>query len=330
MRKALFIMDRRAYELTYGEQHCREIKRLVDVIHPPLTTAEALEKPELLRDVEIIFTGWGAPRLDEAFLNATPDLQAVFYGAGSIRHLITETSWSRGIRVTSAYAANAIPVSEFTVAAVLFALKRVWHFARKIREDRSFPDHHDVPGAFHTTVGLVSLGMIGRLVRQRLQAFDLEVLAYDPFLEASVAAELEVESVDLDTLFARSQVVSLHTPLLASTRNLIRGKHLASMRPNATFINTSRGAVVHQEEMIEVLRRRPDLQAVLDVTHPEPPPADSSLYTLPNVLLTPHVAGSSGPECRRMGAFMIDELRRYLDGEPLQWEITREQAEIMA
>ncbi len=323
-------MDSRAYELTYGEPHCREIEKLVHVIHPPLTPAEALEKPALLREVEIIFTGWGAPRLNAAFLEATPELQAVFYGAGSIRRLITAAFWTRGIRITSAYAANAIPVSEFTVAAVLFALKRVWHFARTIREDRSFPDHHDVPGAYHTTVGLVSLGMIGRLVRQRLQPFDLKVLAYDPFLETSAAEELGVEQVDLDALFADSQVVSLHTPLLDSTRDLIRGEHLAAMPPNATFINTSRGAVVHQEEMLEVLRRRPDLQAVLDVTHPEPPPADSPLYTLPNVLLTPHVAGSSGPECRRLGAYMIDELRRYLDGEPLQWEITREQAEIMA
>ena len=96
------------------------------------------------------------------------------------------------------------------------------------------------------------------------------------------------------------------------------------MKPYSTFINTSRGAVIRENEMIEVLRQRPDLWAVLDVTYPEPPPPDSPLYTLPNVLLTPHIAGSMGEECRRQGRYMIEELERYLAGQPLSWAVTKE------
>ena len=111
---------------------------------------------------------------------------------------------------------------------------------------------------------------------------------------------------------------------------MITGEHIASMKPYAGFINTARGAVVRENELVEVLGRRPDLVAVLDVTEPEPPVADSKLYTLPNVIITPHIAGAIGNECRRMGRYMVDELRRYLNGEPLKWEITRNQTAYLA
>jgi phosphoglycerate dehydrogenase-like enzyme len=96
------------------------------------------------------------------------------------------------------------------------------------------------------------------------------------------------------------------------------------------FLNTARGEVVDESGMIEVLRRRPDLQAVLDVTAPEPPAPDSPLYVLPNVVLTPHIAGSVEAECLRMGQAMVDEFVRYQAGQPLRWEITATGAEISA
>jgi phosphoglycerate dehydrogenase-like enzyme len=114
------------------------------------------------------------------------------------------------------------------------------------------------------------------------------------------------------------------------TEGMITGEHLAMMKPNATFINTARGAVVREDEMIEVLQQRPDLFAILDVTYPEPPEPGSPLYTLPNVVLTPHIAGSLDNECRRMGKYAVTELRRYLNGEPPLWGITREQAAKLA
>jgi phosphoglycerate dehydrogenase-like enzyme len=122
-------------------------------------------------------------------------------------------------------------------------------------------------------------------------------------------------------LFESSEVVSLHAPLLSETEGMILGSHLASMKRNATLINTSRGAIVREAEMVETLEERPDLWAVFDATHPEPPEPDSRLYGLPNVVLTPHIAGSLGSECRRMGRLVVDELRRYVAGEPLEHEI---------
>ena len=134
----------------------------------------------------------------------------------------------------------------------------------------------------------------------------------------------------LDEIFRQSNVVSVHTPWLKETERLVAGRHLSMMKPYSTFINTSRGAVIREMEMIEVLRQRQDLVAVLDVTHPEPPAPDSPLFSLPNVILTPHIAGAMGTECRRMGQIMIAELKRYLAGEPLQFGLTRERVAIMA
>ena len=111
---------------------------------------------------------------------------------------------------------------------------------------------------------------------------------------------------------------------------MITGELIVSMKPYASLINTSRGAVINEPEMIDVLTRRPDLQAMLDVTHPEPPASDSPLFSLPNVVLTPHIAGSFGHEVRRHARYMLEECRRYQSGEPLLHEITREMAEHMA
>jgi phosphoglycerate dehydrogenase-like enzyme len=283
-----------------------------------------------LAEVEVIFSGWGAPRMDEDFLRHVPRLQAVFYAGGSIRYFVTEAFWRRGIRLTTAQAINAIPVAEYTVAALSLGLKRFWHYARVTRETRDFPESRPMAGAFGTTVGLVSYGTIARLVRQKLKQLELEVMVHDPFLSDTEAAREQVRKVGLDELFASADAVSVHTPHLASTAGLIKGRHFEQMKPGSVFLNTARGEVVNEPEMIAVLQRRPDLQAVLDVTAPEPPVPGSLLYSLPNVVLTPHIAGSVGRECLRMGHAMVDEFERYQAGQPLNWEITADRAESIA
>jgi phosphoglycerate dehydrogenase-like enzyme len=269
-------------------------------------------------------------KMDEAFLEQAPKLEIVFYGAGSVRGFTTEASWKRGVRVVSAWTANGVPVAEYTLATTLFSLKRGWSFARRCREEKTFWRDQPVPGAYRSTVGLVSLGVIARHVCEMMKRFDIHLIAYDPFVSPEEAEALGVELVELDELFRRADVVSIHTPNLPETKKMITGELIGSMKENATLINTARGAVVDEPAMIEVLSRRPDLQAVLDVTFPEPPPPESPLYTLENVVLTPHIAGSVGPECRRMGDYMIAEFDRWIRGEELRYELTEEKVRRMA
>ena len=175
-------------------------------------------------------------------------------------------------------------------------------------------------------MGLLSMGVIARCLAQMLKPFDLGVVVYDPFLTDLEATQLGSGEGCVRRCVSTCGLVSLHTPHFPETEGLITGTHFSSMKPGSTFINTARGAVVKEEEMIEVLTRRPDLQAVLDVTRNEPTERESPLFDLPNVVLTPHMAGSVGSECRRMGRYMVDELKRYLAGESLRYAVTPELA----
>lgn len=325
--KGIYILDSSSLPRIYGPDEQRDIAALVDLVAAPQTNQSVASNPQVLADVDVVFSGWGGPRVDEVFLAAAPRIKAIFYGAGAVGGIVTPAMWQRGIRITSAYAANAIPVAEYTLATILFSLKRGWWFARQTRQLKAYPPQKDIVGAYGATVGLVSMGMIARTLLKLLKPFSLRVVVYDPFMTPAQAAELGVELLSLEELFRQSDVVSVHTPWLAETVGMITGALLDSMKPQATFINTSRGAVVRENEMTDVLARRSDLQAIIDVTYPaEPPKPDSPLYTLPNVVLTPHIAGSLGKECQRMGRYMVEELQRYLAGKPLQWEITPELA----
>ena len=319
----LFVLNADAYDLSYGPDERSAIAALVELFGPPMTAEQAAARPDLLARADVLFSGWGAPLVDDPFLDAAPNLRAIFYAAGATGDWMTEAAWDRGLTVTTASSANAVPVAEYTLAAILFSLKHGWRLARQVRADRTYANHGAVPGNYRRVVGVISLGTIARKLLALLKPFELDVLVYDPFLTDAGAADLGVvRSPSLDDLFARSDVVTLHAPNLPETRGMITGRHVDSMKPGATFINTARGAIVREDEVLAVLARRPDLQAVLDTVAQEPPSADSPLYTLDNVVLTPHLAGSRDQECRRMGRLMVDELTRYVTGQPLLYALS--------
>lgn len=327
MTKALFVLSPWAYSQIYSDALRAEVEQLVDV-RADVQDIESLQRnPDVLAEVEVILSGWGMPPVDEAFLAAAPKLKAVLYGAGSIRGFATDAMWDRGILVTSAYAANAVPVAEFCLSQILFSLKRGYAHQRRLRETRQW-ERLDLPGAYGSKVGIITLGMIGRITCELLKPFDVEVIAYSRRADEELAEQIGVSRyASLEEIFSDCDVVSLHTPNLPQTHGMIRGEHFERMKPGATFINTARGIVVNEPEMIEVLKKREDLIAILDVTHPEPPEPDSPLWTMENVILFPHLSGSMGPECQRMGRYAVDELKRYLNGEEPIWGITREQAQ---
>ena len=330
MTQAAFLLSLEAFDLIYSNGVLPRLRQHAQ-IGPLVTPAHDWTRyRESLARTEVVFSGWGAPVMNETLLAAMPNLKAIFYAGGSVRYFVTDALWNRGVRITTAATINAIPVAEYTIAAVLLGLKRFWHYARFTREHRTFPVIRPVPGVYHSKVGLVSYGIIGRLVRQRLRAHDIRILVYDPLITDEEAAHDEIHRAGLDELFAECDVVSVHTPLLPETIGLITGEHLRLMKRDTLFINTARGEIVDEPGMIEALRRRPDLQALLDVSAPEPPPNDSPLYTLPNVILTPHIAGSLGPECQRLGHAMVDEFERYRAGGPLLWELTPDRAALIA
>lgn len=254
------------------------------------------------------------------------------HAAGSVKHHITPACWERGLRVASAAGANALPVAEYTLAAILLAGKNVLPAARRYRELRAPHDWRAElagHGNYRRCAGIVGASRIGRRVIELLRPFDLEVLLFDPYVDAGTAARLGAEQVGLDELCARSRIVSVHAPELPATRHMIGAAQLAAMEDGATLINTSRGSLIDGDALLpELVSGR--LNAVLDVTEPEVPPASSPLYDLPNVLLTPHVAGSLGDEIHRLADFALDEVARYASGLPFADPVTPEDLARMA
>lgn len=330
-KKSALVLEEGSATRIYGAKELAAIREMTDLREDVITKGLIESDPSVLADVQIMFSGWGAPVLDAQFLSHATKLEAVFYGAGSIRYMVTPEFWEKGIPITSSWSANGIPVAEFTEALITLSLKQFWSATRSYQSPATLRAF-DVRGAYGAKVGLVSLGMIGRLVAERLKQHDLEVLAYDPFVDQAKADAmgLGVRMTSLEELFATCEVVSLHAPNLPETRGMISAKLFASMKPGATFINTARGAIVDEGGMIATLQSRLDLYAVLDVTYPEPPVEGSPLYTMPNVVLTPHIAGSLGDECYRMGQLAIDECRRFLAGQALLWAVSQKMAEVMA
>jgi len=327
---AVIVGHHGATERVYPPAIRARLAEFADIRAADLEDEEFARQPELLASTELLMGTWGMPVLDAEFLARMPRLRGVFYGAGSVKGFTRDAFWERPLVLSAAPAANAVPVAEFTVAAIILSLKKVWQHLFDAKTHRRWERLKDLPGNYHTTVGLVSLGLIGRLVAERLRAFDHRVLIYDPFVPESTIRALGAEPATLAEIFAQSDAISLHTPWLPETVGIIHAGLLETMKPHATLLNTARGAIINEDDLFSVLKKRPDLAAFVDVTYPEPPAADSPFYTYPNIFITPHIAGSMDDECGRMGELVVEEARRSVMGETLQHAISREQLARMA
>ena len=330
---AVFAMDPVHLPLLFPPPLVARLRRAAE-IDPALVVqdfTDAAATPALA-DAEILITGWGCPRLDASTLAAVPRLRTVLHAAGSVRSLIGEELWARGVTVSSAAAANAVPVAEYTLAMILLTGKRVLETARDYRASRTRPDWLSTPrtvGNHRRTVGVLSASLIGRRVIELLRPHDVEVLLHDPFVDEAGAAELGVRSVGLAELFRRSDTVSVHTPLLPATRGLVGRELIDTMRPDAVLINTARGAVLDQDALADAaLAGR--IRAVLDVTDPEVLPPGHPLWQCDNVLLTPHLAGSQGNEWRRLAGLALSEIARWASGEGFLHPVRRERLAFLA
>lgn len=295
---------------------------------------DVLNNPDCAADAEFIFSTWGMPKFtEEEIARYFPKLKAIFYSAGTVQ-AFARPFLKRGVRIFSAWGANAVPVAEYTVAQILLANKGFYHACRRSTdpESRSAGQRYHVgmPGNYETKVGLIGAGMIGKLVLQMLKPYDLDVMISSTSMTEEKAASYGARKATTEEIFSQCQTISNHVADLPATKGIFNKELFKLMQPTATFINTGRGAQVVEEDLIAVLRENPDMTAVLDVTYPEPPEAGSPLYTLPNVYLTPHIAGSSGNEVQRMSAYMLDEFRRFTSGQPCLWEVTEKMLETMA
>ena len=298
--------------------HRTRLSGLVDVSAEVLTEFESEHASRLIGDVEILLAGWGCPRVDREMLDRMPSLRAVVFAGGTASAVLdTIEATRRGIVFTNAGEGNAQAVAEYTAATIVLAGKRAKYAEQIYREARAFVDREaDLidSGNFGRTVGLVGASRIGRRVAQLLQSTDVRVLIYDPYASEEEIVSLGGLKVALDDLLAASDIVSLHAPATPETDHMIASRELEIMRDGVVLINTARGSLIDHDALRTHLRAG-RIDAILDVTEPEPLAADDELWSLPNVTLTPHIAGATGNELHRLGRDVVDEVARYVAGD---------------
>lgn len=319
-------------EHAFSAVHLERLRAVGDLLDEvPLSDLDGPRAVELLARAQVLVGHWGCPTLTAPVLDLAPDLRLFAYAAGTVKWQVTDAVWERGVVVTSAAAANAVPVAEYTVAMVLLAGKGVLLSREQQRDPTAkVPLHPLRAGNLGARLGLVGASHVGRLVIDLLRPYDVEVSVYDPYLSVEDAAVLGVGRVDdLVELCATVDVLSIHAPDIESTRQMIGAAELSALRDGATVINTARPALI-DTAALEAELHSGRIAAVLDVTDPEPMPPDHPLLALPNVFVTPHVAGASGNELGRLADLAVTEVERFAAGAPPLHPVTAADLERIA
>ncbi|MGW8885921.1 hydroxyacid dehydrogenase [Streptomyces sp. NPDC055749] len=313
-------MDRRLQPAVFPES----VRARIIAAAPLVDLADLDQSPELA-EATVLFTSWGAPLIDDAVLDRAPKLRAVLHAAGSVKDVVGPEVFARGLLVSSAAGEMADPVAAVAYAFITLAAKKALTLSQSYREG-TVAARHDRPdvGFGNKTIGIVGASRIGMALIQRLRADGRKVVLYDPFCSPALAAELGVELTDLDSLCERSDILSLHAPILPSTVHMIDATRLRLLPDGAAVVNTARGRLLDTEALLaETASGR--LAAYLDVTDPEPLPPEHGLHHLPNVFLTPHLAGTEGADLDVMGRFAAEELHRLVAGLPLHGLVSAHQ-----
>ncbi len=328
--KIILIGDESNIKRVYPEETLDALAKEGADLHV-YTKEELLAAPAC--DAEYAFSTWGMPRFTcEEIRASLPHLKAVFYGAGSVQGFAKEFL-ACGVRVFSAWGANAVPVAEYTVAQIIlankgfFSVSRISNPAERAEAAKLFTAY---PGNYGCSIGLIGAGMIGALVIKMLAAYHFRIKVFDPFLSDERAAAWGVEKTTLEDIFSTCPIVSNHLANNPQTVGMLNYALFSRMGEYATFINTGRGAQVVEDDLVRALSEVPTRTALLDVTMPEPPVEGHPFYSMPNVILTPHIAGSAGDEVKRMSAFMLEEFRHVINGEDVKYEVTERMLATMA
>ena len=286
---------------------------------------------EVLSDAEVVITGWASPRLTPEILDSAKRLRLVAHAAGSVRGVIDESFFGRGIMITNAATVMAPPVAELALLLAMAGLRRLGEVIRLGDHTHDWATAKVWPNGslWYSTVGLVGLGEIGRVAARLFGAFQCRVLGCDVRFTPAQMRKLGAEPVELNELMRRSRIVSLHAPDIPQNYRMIGAEQLALMRDGAVLVNTARGRLVDTDALVEQLRSG-RIAAGLDVTDPEPLPPEHPLWQLPNCIITCHSAGPTADRQADMGRAAVDNVIALMTNKPLQGLIDAERFKTMA
>lgn len=291
----------------------------IELLREPLYSDELLRKQDISRKIELAFSNWGMPELStDDVKRYFPSIRAVFYAGGSVDPFC-HPFYECGARIFAAGDANAQPAAEYTLANILLANKGLHTAFRSYRDPESYQKARvqttGRTGNYQAKVGLIGVGRVGSRVAELLKRFDLHVYGYDPYLSPQRARELGIVIASLEEIFTRCDVVSSHLPENPQTKGIFGYNLFSLMPPDAVFINAAQSGSVDEDGLVRALCEVPERVAILDSTSPMPLPNGHRLLKMPNVFISPHIAGSFGGELERMGEMMIKACAEYLAGQ---------------
>jgi len=285
----------------------------------------------MLPGAEAVVTSWGSPVFTPRLLEVAKSLRIVGHAAGSVKHLMPEAGYDRGIVVLSAAAVIADSVAEYTLWAMLSMQRNIYPYDHLMKLERGWKASgqsfaHEL---YYKKVGIVSASMVGRRVIKLLKPFGCDIMVYDPYLSESESQEMGVRLVSLEELFAASDIVSVHAPSTPETKKMLGAIHFKALQDGALVVNTARTCVLDCAALLAELQTG-RIRAVLDVFDEEPLPADDPLRDLDNVFLTPHISGYTDESRKRLVEAIADDMKRFFDGEAPILSVSWDRLKIMA
>lgn len=321
--KIAILMDAPLRTTLLSQKTMDQLAKLGEVVMNETNTTDMETMKQVIAGADIAITSWGVPQLDKEILDCAPNLRFVAHAAGSVKGIVSDEMYKRGIRVITSARILSYGVSETALGLTICACKNVFAFNDSIHAAGWVTDYSVITELFDINIGVVGCGFAGLHYIELLKAFEVNILVYDPFLDEATIAELGAKKVDLDTLLRESDVVSLHAPSVDATNHMIDERAISMMKDNAILINTARGSLIDETALITAMQAGKLKYACLDVTDPEPPATDSPLRSIPNCIMTPHLAGLANNGKLKIGAHVVQEIQRFADGAPLLSEITQ-------
>jgi len=322
--KIAILLEAPLQKVLISDKTMEKLKALGEVSLNETDQTDKETLKSVLKDADIAVSSWGTPVFDKEFLDCAPSLKMIAHAAGSVKSIVSDELYNRGIKVSSCASVLSRGVSETAIGLTIAASKDFFHVNAIIHQGGWETDLSRIKEMCDITIGVVGCGFSGAHYIELLQNYDVDILVYDPYLTAEQIAEIGGRKADLDMLFRESDILSLHAPMLESTKHIVNADTLKMMKDDAILINTARGSLVDEEALAACMRAGKLKYACLDVADPEPMKKDSPLRSIHNCILTPHIAGCVNNGKLKIGKYAYEEILRYKNGEPLQTEIKQE------
>ncbi|WNQ11376.1 hydroxyacid dehydrogenase [Paenibacillus aurantius] len=327
--KIALLQGKDVREKVFQQDHLEQLRSIGEVVLNEASGNPSEEQTsELLKGADIAITSWGCGPMTERVLSSAPNLKLVLHAAGTVKPIVTPELWERGVRVSNATEALGKGVAETALGFTIVSLKDMWRLSKETREG-GWGSVTNVREVYGLTVGVVGAGRAGSHYIKLMSNFDVNLVVYDPFVSEEKAQHMGAQKVTLEELLAQSDVISIHLPSIPETHHMFNRERFALMKDTCVLINTARGSVIDEDALVAELEKG-RFFACLDVTEPEPPSPDHPFRRLPNVVLTPHIAGAVNNGMQRIAQATIHDLQAFIGGRSMSGEVLAEHMHLLA